>query len=237
MAQFLILSGPSCVGKGPLLAALRRVYPELAFGQPVRYTSRARRPGETDGVEFHFRSTGEIQALPLDRFLVGPVRNQWQALDLAEVELLLQQYERVLTELYPPMVPPLLEHPRFRAAAAHLEIRTVFLTPLTPEEQQALAAWSPERPMEEIVADVMRTKQVWRALKQGKLLTAAEWEDIAIRAGQAYAEMQYASTYTDVIVNHDGEDSDHWRFTPPLGEAGRALRELARIMGADKQKD
>lgn len=231
MAQFLILSGPSCVGKGPLLAALRRVYPELAFGQPVRYTSRARRPGETDGVEFHFRSAEEIQALPPDRFLVGPMRNQWQALDLEEVEKLLQRHERVLTELYPPMVPPLLEHPRIRAAAVGLEIRTVFITPLTSEEQQALAAHSPERSLEEIVADVMRPKQIWRALKQGKLLTAAELEDIAIRAGHAYAEMRYASAYTDVIVNHDGEDSDHWRFTPPLGDAGRTLQALARIMG------
>jgi guanylate kinase len=233
MPQFLILSGPSCVGKGPLLDALRRVYPELTFGRPVRYTSRALRPGETDGVEFHFRSAEEIRALPPERFLVGPMRNQWQALDLDEVEALLATHERVLTELYPPMVPPLLEHPRLRAATSHFEIRTVFLIPLTDEELAALAAHAPERTREEIVADVMRSKQVWRALKQGKLLTAAEWEDIAIRAGQAYAEMQYARAYTDVIVNHDGEDSDHWRFTPPLGDAGRTLRELARIMRWD----
>ncbi len=196
----------------------------------IRYTSRAMRPGERDGVEFHFRSAVDIRALPAERFMVYPMRNQWQALDMDEVEHLLLTHERAITELYPPVLSPLLEHPRVRAMAARLEIRTVFLTPLTEEELEALAVHAPGRPLEEIVADVMRIKQISRALKQGKLLTATELEDIAIRAGQAYAEMQYARDYGNVIVNHDGEDSDHWRFTPPIGDAGRTLRELLRIM-------
>jgi guanylate kinase len=230
MHRLVILSGPSCIGKGPLLQALRRIHPDIAFGQTIRYTSRVLRPGEKDGVEFHFRSAVDIRALPSGRFMVYPMRNQWQALDMDEVEQLLLTQDRVITELYPPVLSPLLEHPRVRVLAARLEIRTVFLTPLTEEELAALSAHAPERPLEEIIADVMRIKQIARALKQGKLLTATELEDIAIRAGQAYAEMQYAGNYGNVIVNHDGEDSDHWRFTPPVGDAGRTLRELVRII-------
>jgi guanylate kinase len=70
MPKFIILSGPSCVGKGPLLLALRRVHPELTFGQTVRYTSRKMRPEETEGVEFHFRSAEDIRALPSEQFFI-----------------------------------------------------------------------------------------------------------------------------------------------------------------------
>jgi hypothetical protein len=30
MSRFVMLSGPSCVGKGPLYSALRKFYPEMA---------------------------------------------------------------------------------------------------------------------------------------------------------------------------------------------------------------
>jgi guanylate kinase len=89
MPKFILLSGPSCVGKGPLLLALRRNYRELTFGQPVRYTSRIMRPGERDGVEFHFRPAREIRELPPEQFFVYPMRNQWQAVELNELEKML----------------------------------------------------------------------------------------------------------------------------------------------------
>jgi guanylate kinase len=230
MPKFIILSGPSCIGKGPLLSALRRVYPELTFGQPVRYTSRTMRPGERDGVEFHFRTADEIRKLPPARFFVYPMRNQWQALDLNELEQMFSSCERVITEFYPPMVSLLLEHPRLEKAGACWETRMVFITPLTDQEIAKLAEHAPERPVTEIVADVMRAKQIRRALNQGKPITREELDDIDIRAGHAYAEMQYSRCYSDVIVNHDGEESEHWLCTPPVGDAGKTLRALAGIL-------
>ena len=55
--RLVILSGPSCAGKSPLDKALGRFYPELrAALQPVTlYNDRAPRPGEVDGVDYHFR--------------------------------------------------------------------------------------------------------------------------------------------------------------------------------------
>lgn len=232
MPKFIILSGPSCVGKGPLLDALRRVYRELTFGQPVRYTSRMMRPGEREGVEFHFRSADDIRKLPPEQFFVYPMRNQWQAVNLNELEQMFSQCERIIIELYPPMVAQFLEHPRVRKARTDFETRMVFITPLSDHEIVVLAEQAPERSVPEIVADVMRVKQIRRAVNQGKLLVQEELDDIDVRAGQAYAEMQYSRLYSDVIVNHDGEDSEHWLGNPPLGDAGRTLLALAGIMGA-----
>jgi guanylate kinase len=47
-----VLSGPSGVGKGTVVAAVRARYP--AVWVSVSVTTRSPRPGETDGVEYHF---------------------------------------------------------------------------------------------------------------------------------------------------------------------------------------
>jgi guanylate kinase len=51
-ARLTVLSGPSGVGKGTVVAALRALVPQVWVS--VSCTTRAPRPGETDGVEYHF---------------------------------------------------------------------------------------------------------------------------------------------------------------------------------------
>jgi guanylate kinase len=48
MGRFIILSGPSCVGKGPLHSAFSKFYPEMAASlhKLVLYNCRSPRPGE-----------------------------------------------------------------------------------------------------------------------------------------------------------------------------------------------
>lgn len=47
-----MLSGPSGVGKGSVIAAVRRRHPEIWLS--VSVTTRPPRPGERSGVEYHF---------------------------------------------------------------------------------------------------------------------------------------------------------------------------------------
>ena len=47
-----MLSGPSGVGKGSVIAAVRRRYPHVWLS--VSVTTRPPRPGEHEGVEYHF---------------------------------------------------------------------------------------------------------------------------------------------------------------------------------------
>ncbi|NAZ86758.1 guanylate kinase [Kineococcus indalonis] len=49
-----MLAGPTAVGKGTVSADLRRRYPDVWIS--VSATTRARRPGEVDGVHYHFVS-------------------------------------------------------------------------------------------------------------------------------------------------------------------------------------
>ena len=50
--RLTVLSGPSGVGKGSVIAVVRRRHPRVWLS--VSVTTRAPRPGETEGVEYHF---------------------------------------------------------------------------------------------------------------------------------------------------------------------------------------
>src|ERR1700739_2197548 len=60
-ARLLVLSGPSAVGKSTVVRCLRDRVPELYFS--VSATTRAPRPGEVDGVDYHFVTPDDFQRL------------------------------------------------------------------------------------------------------------------------------------------------------------------------------
>ncbi|GHF28031.1 hypothetical protein GCM10017786_72630 [Amycolatopsis deserti] len=51
-SRLTVVSGPSGVGKSSVVGALRRLDPDIYFS--VSVTTRAPRPGEVDGVHYHF---------------------------------------------------------------------------------------------------------------------------------------------------------------------------------------
>jgi guanylate kinase len=59
VARVFVITGPSGVGKGTLIRTLRERLPELELS--VSATTRAPRPGEEDGVAYHFLSDSDFQ--------------------------------------------------------------------------------------------------------------------------------------------------------------------------------
>lgn len=59
--RVVVLSGPSAVGKSTVVRCLRERIPNLYFS--VSATTRAPRPGEMDGVDYHFVTPEEFQRL------------------------------------------------------------------------------------------------------------------------------------------------------------------------------
>ncbi|MEV7971855.1 guanylate kinase [Cellulomonas sp. NPDC089187] len=60
-ARLTVLAGPTAVGKGTVSADLRARYPQVWLS--VSATTRSPRPGEVDGVHYHFVSNEEFDAL------------------------------------------------------------------------------------------------------------------------------------------------------------------------------
>ena len=59
MALLFVITGPSGVGKGTLIARVRERIPELELSTSA--TTRRPRPGERDGVDYHFLSPDEFE--------------------------------------------------------------------------------------------------------------------------------------------------------------------------------
>jgi len=229
MGRLVILSGPSCVGKGPLCAALAKFYPELAarLRKVVLHTSRAPRPAEVDGVDYHFRTRQQVEALRgKSDHLVLEIRGDLQAIDLREIDRLLAEGDAFL-DANPIMAGEL----RGRPLAPGAGRLSVYLSPLSREEILYLKA--PERniSLADFVAKLMRAKLLRRTTRQRGLLSLAELEDIERRATRACAEMKEARRYDHVLPNHDGEDSENWSaFYYPIGDARRTLLAFADLL-------
>lgn len=59
VARVFVITGPSGVGKGTLIRGLMQRVPELELS--VSATTRAARPGERDGVDYHFLAPAEFE--------------------------------------------------------------------------------------------------------------------------------------------------------------------------------
>lgn len=180
---FVTLSGPSGVGKGSLQRAIDKIHPTLLITRPVLYTSRDARPGEVDGKHYHFKPKGFIKDLQSDtNFAVERVRSDWQAIDLTEVESLLESNDLVFAEVFYTFGRVLKD----RTAAQGLDLKSVFLLPLTPCAEPV-----------QVVAEMC-----------GKLARRAtdNWDKITERAVSAPSEIAQANNFTHRLVNTAGED-------------------------------
>ncbi|MEX0324580.1 MAG: guanylate kinase [Puniceicoccaceae bacterium] len=220
--HLLILTGPSCVGKSPLVHALARLYPDwMANISPlVLYNCRRPRPGEQDGQDYHFRSRLNLEAMHDNpRFVAMEVRGDLQVLDMEE---LLEQLRRssVLFEGNPFIARVLQADQRL----AQVPKRSIFLSPLSREELADIEANENAPPIADAVAEVMRRKLIRRTENQKGELEPEDLETIYERSHSAWREIRMASLFDRVVVNHDGEDSDNWSCAPvPIGEARQAM--------------
>jgi len=227
--RLVILSGPSCVGKSPLYKSLDKFYPELSaqFHKLVLVNSRAPRPGELDGADYHFRTRAQVDSLRADhRYAVLEARDDLQALDVQELESLLRRGD-VFFEGNFYVGRALQTHPRL----VGVNRLSILVSPLSREEIIYLKA--PERnvSLQELLTDIMRRKLLRRTRRQKEDLSAKDLEDLETRASSAYRELQGAWHFQYVIPNHDGEDSDNWEaFYYLIGDARKTLDAFVALL-------
>ena len=191
-------------------------------------TVSAPRPGEVDGVDYHFRTREYIEQLRnKDNFLVTDVRGDLQALDLKYLRETIAA-GNVFFEGNPVIGMELMGLARREKIAC----LSVFLSPLSRAEIEDIRGRR-DINFEMMLTDIMRRKLLRRTQKQKGILSLADLENIELRAGSAYKEMKEAWRYDFVIPNHDGEDSENWdAFGYPIGDARAALLCFAEILSA-----
>jgi len=218
MECLVILSGPSGIGKTPLVKSIARLYPAVyhRYHKLVLYNDREPRPEEKDGVDYHFRTRSQIQRFnDNDRYIIIPMRNDLHALDMDELVRLTQKGD-VLYEGNPYVSRTLQTHPKL----AGIEIASVFLSPLSKDEINELRDQPKSISLQDSVTEIMRHKLIRRTQRQKGTLSEVDLSDIATRATSAYPEMGMAHFFDYVLPNHDGEDSENWSILPtPIGDA------------------
>ncbi len=97
--RLFVLSGPSGVGKSTVLARVRSLLPGLWYS--VSATTRAMRPGEVDGVNYHFVTQDRFQELIRTGRLLEHARfaGNWYGTPRDPVEARLAAGEDVLLEI------------------------------------------------------------------------------------------------------------------------------------------
>jgi guanylate kinase len=234
MGRFVMLTGPSCVGKGPLHNALKRFYPDLEqkLDLLALFNSRDPRPGEQDGVHYHFRPRQEIKALrDQEGTIVLDVRGDLQGLDVGNPREILSGEKDAFFEGNPFFLMEILKSPLL----ADVPKLSVFLSPLSKDEILYLKDPARGVSLPDFVAEMMRRKLLRRTVKQKGLLSLKDLENIERRAGSAHREMKLAWHFDYVIPNHDGEDSENWdAFYYPIGDARRALVAFAAILSGQE---
>jgi guanylate kinase len=236
--KLVVLSGPSCVGKGPLRAALPGYYKkktkkDLKYAELVVCNSRRPRlkektgPFEVNayeihGVDYYFLPRGLFHQLDPDRFIVDEVRTDIQAIDMEQVRELLAQKNTslIIAEVFHTLGRKLMEWVK-QQKSLPFTVQSVFILPLSKKEIQNEAKRTGKKP-KTVVYKTMKAKLKRRAEDSA--------DKIEERAKSAYVEMQDACHYTHRIVNHAGEDArDQWG--DPLGaEAKRVLNKFVSIL-------
>ena len=234
MGRFVMLSGPSCVGKGPLYKALKAFYPELAnrLKQIVLYNDREVRPGEAEGVDYYFRPRAEIEKLATQPgFVSAVVRGDLQALEIAQLTRIMDEGLDPFFEGNP-FIPAQL---RGSGALADFPTLTVFLSPLSREE--ILYLKDPVRNVDlgKFVQDVQRRKLLRRTKKAKENLSFKDLENIEKRSGSGIVEMREAWKFDYVIPLHDAEAHENWdAFYYPIGSARKAMQAFATLLRGEQ---
>jgi len=227
--RLVILAGPSCVGKSPIDRTMAKFYPELRkrMRKLIVYNNRSPRPGEMDGVDYHFRSRDQIEALrDQENYLVMDVRGDLQAINIEGLINMLDETD-VFFEGNPFVAKALQTHPKL----SKINRLGIYLSPISKEEITFLKNSELHIALPDLTTDIMRRKLLRRTRKQKGELSIKDLENIERRASSAYKELKEAWHFDYVIPNHDGEDSENWdAFYYPLGDARKALRAFAELL-------
>ncbi len=234
--RLIALSGPSCGGKGPLLASAVEFHAELGlttFSVIKSRESRGLEPrpdeaGIWDDPDY-FRPREELESLEGDRYVGAVSHGHLQVLDLARVLsaptnlVVIEACQEITREL------PASNYLR------DIGLTTVFVSPLGSEEIDRLQACHVN--VAEYLKGLAVRRLAARAAYHGRSIDDTFLADVAVRAGDSVEELRMAHFFDYVLVSRSGEGSPDWNRAPsgqfhgsPKGEAAATLEAFTQLL-------
>jgi hypothetical protein len=217
--RIVVVSGPSGVGKGPIIENALKLSktPQVK----VRKTKTERHSGREDDIGFEGFEGDYVEI---------NCRGSMQRLYVNEVHKTVADYDLcgparvVLIEAYHTALEPIME--KF-TAPSRVEVTPVFISPLTSHELRELEN---NEDFENYVPDLMLGALVRRAEKEGKAFTRKLVHELEERALDSVNELRRAHKYWHVIPNHCYECDSRWGLSPLVGEPQNVVDSLVNII-------
>ena len=223
----LVISGPSAVGKRPLIDALSAKMPGIEE-VPV-LTQRDPVFGTTLPRGMRQVPTGELMIASVDR-VIERVRNKVNVVDTGQIVAAFTRSDLVVVVPFYRLGLALTSHPRVRALAAEgVRVITVFISPFSEDE---LACCDDPA---EVLTLVMQGRDVERALAEaapsrtrrvGHFATLAAWH----RTTMLMEELGARRHFGHVLTMRNGHLPSTWKSDPPEGDAGQVLSSLLALL-------
>ena len=231
------MSGPSCVGKGPALSAVKRFYPEIKFKEiPVIKSLESRPKGLRDDDDpNYFMKSADIEHLEKN-YVTWQCRGSFQAVKLEDV--LYSNEPMNYLEIYRETDAKV----RDKVSSKNIKVLPIFMSPLDETELKNAARAGIN--LKSYICGIMMSKLIQRSEFNGKDLYSYEIiDDNLKRALDAYSEIRSGTLFSKVLVNHDGEGHPNWNrlkdgsfICKPLGEAWNIVETLADVLRTGKER-
>lgn len=205
--RLIVLSGPSGVGKGPIIEWTKRLSLPNLCQVKVRKTKTERHKGNEDDLGFD-KNNG--------KYYQFECRGVEQRIYLDELDSAIEKYDVVLLEAYYKTLDFLKS--RFGAS---IDFASTFVSPLSVEEILELTEQGIN--LEDYLPDLMLDSLVRRAEREGKAFTKALNKELEQRAEDSVYEIGFACNYRQVIPNHCYESDSRWKFSVLIGEQKKLL--------------
>ncbi len=216
-SRLVLISGPSGVGKGPIIEWTKKLYTPDLCQIKVKKTKTERHKGSEDDLGF---GKG-------DNFYQFDCRGVEQRIYLDELDNALKEHNIVLLEAYYNA----LDFLKNRYGAS-IYFASIFVSPLNIEEINELAKQG--KKLEDYLPNLMLDSLIKRAERDGKAFTRALIKELEQRAEDSINEIKFAHNYKQIIPNHCYESDSRWRFPFLIGEPLRVVKSLREIIEKGK---
>lgn len=211
--RLIVISGPSGVGKGPIIERVKELYVPDLYQVKVRKTKTERHKGNEDDLGFVGNN---------EKFYQFDCRGVEQRIYLDDLDSAIETHSVVLLEAYYKTLDFLKD--RYDAS---INLVSTFISPLNIKEIKTL---NQQGLLEKFLPDLMLDSLVKRAQRDGKVFTRSLLNDLEMRAEDSLNEIKIAHTYNKIIPNHCYESDSRWRFSVLNGEPLDVVNSLKDIV-------
>jgi guanylate kinase len=212
--RLIVISGPSGVGKGPIVESTKKLYDPNLCQIYARKTKTERHKGTES--DLGFIGDGDYHEFDC--------RGVKQRIYTDELDKALEEHGTVLLETYYKA----FDFLKSKYDVGSVDFASTFISPLSKEEIRELSEHG--KTLEEYLPDLMIDSLMRRAERDGKVITRSLAREMEVRANDSIDELRFAHNCRNVVPNHCYESDSRWKLPVLIGEPKKVVHTIDDII-------